>query len=86
MEELMSRAYAAWFRGARRQGHSADQPSESRSSIDEHDGKQYVVLRNAAGTLAVYRVRNDGVLKGLKRWPRELDHDLPEGWASGRAP
>jgi hypothetical protein len=36
-------------------------------------GLSYVVLRNARGLLAVYRVRNDGMLKGLKRWPAEID-------------
>jgi hypothetical protein len=39
-------------------------------------GKRYVVLRNTKGVLAVYRVRNDGILKGLRRWPAALE----EGW------
>jgi len=43
------------------------QPSKPR--IARHEGRSYVVLANVRGTLAVYRVRTDGVLKGLKRWP-----------------
>lgn len=31
-----------------------------------------LVLSNVNGTLAVYRVRNDGMLKGLRRPPRDL--------------
>jgi len=28
---------------------------------------------NAGGVLAVYRVRNDDKLKGLKRWPKGIE-------------
>ncbi len=43
--------------------------------VTEHEGKHYVVLnlKNVNGILAVYRVRNTGVLKGLKRWPQEIE-------------
>jgi hypothetical protein len=37
-----------------------------------HD-KPYIALRNSRATLAVYRVRNDGILKRLRRWPAALD-------------
>ncbi|MGH3289146.1 MAG: hypothetical protein ACRDPD_31475 [Streptosporangiaceae bacterium] len=71
-EQLTQRAFAAYFRSAAREGaHSPDQPA-SYSGVEERGGKQYVVLRNVNGVLAVYRVRNDGVLKGLKRWPPGL--------------
>jgi hypothetical protein len=30
-------------------------------------------LRNVRGIMAVYRVRNDGALKRLKRWPEGLN-------------
>jgi len=33
---------------------------------------RYVVLRNVRGVMAVYRLRDDGVLTRLKRWPSEL--------------
>ena len=71
-EQLTRRAFAAYFRSAAREGvPSPDQPANY-SGVEEHGGKQYVVLRNVNGVLAVYRVRNDGILKGLKRWPEEL--------------
>jgi hypothetical protein len=68
-DELLRRAIAAHFRSG---GEYADMPSRN-SEVRDFEEKQYVVLRNVNGTLAVYRVRNDGVLKGLRRWPAELD-------------
>lgn len=47
-------------------------PSGS-SGMREHKGKQYVVLENGDGVLAVYRILNSGVLKQLKRWPAALE-------------
>lgn len=41
-------------------------------SISSYAGRSYVVLDNANGILAVYRIRDDGVLKRLRRWPPEL--------------
>lgn len=68
-QDLIRRAMAAYFRAS----HEAQpaQPSGN-SSVQDVAGKVYVVLRNVAGVLKVYRVRNDGALKGLKRWPAEL--------------
>jgi hypothetical protein len=43
------------------------------SGHEEVDDKDYVVLRNGKGVLAVYRVRHDGMLKRLRRWPAELE-------------
>ncbi len=69
--ELQRRALAAYFR-AGGDGH----PDPARSTVAEHDGKRYVMLRNASGSLACYRVRKfDGVLKRLVRIPRELRDD-----------
>jgi hypothetical protein len=64
--DLTRRALAAYFRGG-----GTDQPAGG-GNVIEHDGKLYVVLSNVNGTLAVYRVRTDGMLKGLKRWPKEV--------------
>ena len=71
----VSRAFAAYFR----QPHdfmgaawSPPQPS-SGSGVEEHKGKQYVVLHNVNGVLAVYRIRNNGYLKQLKKWPAALE-------------
>lgn len=61
------RAMAAYFRSG-----ETDQPSRD-SAMYEMDGKRYVRLSNTRGTLAVYRVRNDGMLKRLRRWPSALD-------------
>jgi hypothetical protein len=43
------------------------------AAFREVDGRKYVVLRNVSGILCVYRVRTDGRLKGLKRWPSALE-------------
>jgi hypothetical protein len=74
--ELVRRAMAAYYKSGRREGFSDEQlaiPANT-SDVHEHNGKQYVVLENVNGVLAVYRVRNDGMLKGLKRWPAELEN------------
>jgi hypothetical protein len=66
-EEYIRRAIAAWLRG----GSGRPMPANT-SSVEEYNGKFYVELHNFNGTLAVYRIRNDGVLKRLKRWPKEV--------------
>jgi len=72
MDETLSRAYSAYFKTIKREGALAIQPSESDSGQEQHGGKSYVVLRNINRVLAVYRVRNDGMLKRLKRWPADI--------------
>ena len=66
-DEALRRAFAAYFRTG-----GNEQPSQESSEAITHEGLQYVVLRNVSGLLAVYRVRNDGMLKRLKRWPHSL--------------
>lgn len=58
-KEFETKLFRAYFR---RFGKNAPYPS---SNIDhaEIDGKPYVVLSNAYGILAVYRIRNDNTLK-----------------------
>jgi hypothetical protein len=51
------------------------QPAVESSGVRQHDGHKYGVLRNARD-LAVYRVRNDGMLKRMKRWPVAIDEVL----------
>jgi hypothetical protein len=70
-EELMARATRAYFAAAR-EG-SALIPSRSSSGVEECGGKRYCVLRNVDGVLACYRVRNDGMLKRLRRWPKDIE-------------
>jgi hypothetical protein len=69
-EPLINRAFAAYFREAAREG-AILQPA-STGHLCEFRGKRYVVLGSGAHSCRVYRVRNDGGLKGLKRWPREI--------------
>jgi hypothetical protein len=76
MDEMIGRAFRAYFMTAARAGYSADQPSASDSCVEHHDDKSYVVLRNGYSVLAVYRVRNDGMLKRLRRWPANLETHL----------
>jgi hypothetical protein len=64
-QDVTRRAFAAYFRSG-----GIDQPNSS--GVVEHNGKVYVVLENVNGILAVYRVRNDGMLKRLCRWPTDL--------------
>lgn len=68
MADYATRALAAWYRA----GNTGSAPV---ASLVTARGKDYVVLRKpgAARLAAVYRVRNDGMLKGLRRWPRELE-------------
>jgi len=49
---------AAYFRSG-----GFDQPTVG-GVVQEYEGKLHVVLSNVRGTLAVYRVRNDGMLRG----------------------
>ncbi len=71
-DALLNRAISAAAREAARTGGVLMQPSTA-SGVQEVHGRRYVVLRHAHGLLAVYRVRTDGILKGLKRWPKQLD-------------
>lgn len=66
---LCRRAMAAYFRTP--DSVSPAQPSGG-GAVTEHDGRLYVVLQNVGGVLAVYRVQNDGILRRMKRWPREV--------------
>ena len=66
-DNLVRRALAAYYKAAATQGGTPMQPSKPH--VTRHESRCYVVLANGRGTLAVYRVRTDGVLKGLKRWP-----------------
>ncbi len=64
---IVRRAFAAYFRAG-----GVDQPANDSREV-EHGAHRYVVLRNVSGTLAVYRVRNDGMLRRMRRWPKEVE-------------
>ena len=73
-ERYVQRAMAAYWRSATRAGaYSPDMPANYSDVHEASNGKRYVVLRNINGILAVYRIRTDGNLKDLKRWPKELE-------------
>ena len=67
-EDLIRRAMVAWFRAPDRHN---EQPDLARSSVDTVGERQYVVLRNVNGVLAVYRIKS-GVLRRLIRMPKEI--------------
>lgn len=70
-DDLTRRAFAAWYRSCKAEGAVPDQPSAG-SGVVEHGGRLYVQLHNVNGILAVYRVRNDGMLRRMRRWPQAL--------------
>lgn len=67
---LLRRAFAGWFRAG-----NGDSPSGG-SAVEAHEGHWYVVLRGGRGPsdrpMAVYRLKNDGVLRRLRRWPATI--------------
>jgi hypothetical protein len=69
--DLLRRALAAWFRAG-----NVDQPC-SCSDVEVHARRRYVVLRGGRGPtdlpMAVYRVKNDGNLRRLRRWPTTIE-------------
>ncbi len=69
MCDYVSRAFKAWFRSG-----GIDQPSRA-SDVYEVEGRRYVVLLNCRGVLAVYRIKPNGSLRRLKRYPKEFDED-----------
>lgn len=67
MDELTRRAAVAFLKAA-----PNPQPAEALSGVETVGGRDYVVLRNVDATLAVYRVKTDGRLKRMKRWPEQI--------------
>lgn len=64
---IVRRAIGAWYRS----GEEIIPNNHSYVASDSH-GREYAVLINVNGPLAVYRLRNDGRLKRLRRWPSEI--------------
>jgi hypothetical protein len=68
-QALIQRAFTAFIQS---DGLGSVQPT-SASSVEQIGGLRYVVLRNGqGGVLAVYRVRNSGLLRRMRRWPPAL--------------
>jgi len=71
IDDLMRRAMAAWFKVGK--GYPLhEQPSTALSTVETADDHVYVILRNVNGITAVYRYKNNGVLKRLVRIPKEF--------------
>lgn len=64
-DDLTRRALSAWFRSG-----GTDYPSTQGSGVEQESGLSYVVLRNDGDILAIYRVKNDGLLRRLRRIPK----------------
>jgi hypothetical protein len=81
-EDYLPRAMAAWYRGSE-EGRTRAYPSEAmRQQITMPDGKAYVALANSYQVLGVYRIRPNGYLKLLRRWPRAVESAA--GWHQER--
>ena len=72
-EEIITRAFRAYFTRARRAGHVAMYPANS-SYVDETSGRVHVILENINGVLAVYRLKDNGHIEFVREeyWPRWL--------------
>ena len=70
-DSYMRRAIAAYYRS---EAHP-QQPSTPLGAVEEHEERLYVVLRKPGAILAVYRIRPDGILKRLRRWPPAIAAD-----------
>jgi hypothetical protein len=66
-ERYLQRAFAAWFRSG-----GMDQPANT-SEVRTYKRKHYVVLENVRGVMAVYRIKNDGMLRRMRRWPPAIE-------------
>lgn len=72
-DAMIDRALRAYLR----RGSFMMQPSRSSCTVDNVDGKLYVVLRNGSGPLAVYEVQGNPVadykLVGLQAVPAGIE-------------
>jgi hypothetical protein len=84
-EQLVRRALAAWYRSDCDGEYDPVVLAPPISGVPaEHAGKRYVLIVNGPGVpVAVYRVRNDGVLKSLRQWPKALDASIPSRAGDG---
>ena len=68
MDELTSRAMAAYFRS---EGAAADQPANDSALPSRMAGPMSCCVTCAASS--PYRVRTSGALKRLRRWPADIE-------------
>jgi hypothetical protein len=78
--DWVPRALAAWYRGSTT-GIARQYPSEGMcTQVTLPDGKAYVVLANSYQVLGVYRIRPNGVLRLMKKWPKAVE--TAAGWVA----
>lgn len=65
-DDLIRRGIAAYFKYTHAP-EIADPVAASASTVEKREGRTYIVLRNSARVLAVYRLKPDGLLKKLRR-------------------
>lgn len=65
-EELHRRALAAYFRSG------GNVQPQGGPKVHTLDGRVYVVLATGSDILAIYRLRNDGLLRRLRRYPEKI--------------
>lgn len=65
--DLLRRAMAAYYKSG-----STLIPSDIASGVWTVNDKVYVVLASGAEIYAIYRLRNDGVLRRLRRYPKDI--------------
>jgi hypothetical protein len=63
-EDMMARAFRAYYRGYKGRENLLDTPANY-SCVQEHNGRDYAVLRNGNGVLALWRIDRDGGLHRL---------------------
>ena len=71
-EVVMQNAYRAYYKGYKGRENLLDCPA-SYSCVQEHDGRDYAVLRNSIRVLAVYRIDRHGYRCGQAEWPKALE-------------
>lgn len=72
--DIIKRAISAYSRRCQKQGFVYQEPP-TLSDTQKYKGKEYVVLRNVWGVLAVYRIRNNGILRHLSKYPSVFDSE-----------
>ena len=66
-EKLLEQATADYLATA-----AVPQQPGAHSGLQTVKGREYLVLRNVNGILAVYHVREDGTIAALLSWPSEI--------------
>lgn len=70
-EELIDRAVKDYFR----HGENVDQPAQGMSTVEKHNHKDYIAIRNSYRLLAVYEIKSDRL-----RRVQPADEDLPQSF------